>query len=90
MRKEIADLLTEDTGEVQSDYSGRGMYGKTTHAVVFDDDGEFEAALLDAAFELGLNTANDDDDLTFELQRSRVAELRNLRKDSMGLGIVVY
>lgn len=82
MREEVAALLTEDMGEVRDDYSGRGMYGESTYAVTYDSNSDFEAALLNAAFDLGANGADDVEGL--------LADMRNLRKDSMGMGIVVY
>ena len=82
MMEEEAVLLTEDMGEMRDDYSGRGMYGETTYAVCFDSQSDFERALLNAAFDLGQNGADDVEGL--------LSDLRNLRRDSMGLGIVVY
>lgn len=90
MRQEMAELLTEDMGEIRAGYSGRCMYGKTTHAVVFDSRGDYERALVHAAFNLGARSEDycrpagdpDEDQLR--------DELANLACDSMGLGIVVY
>jgi hypothetical protein len=82
MRQEVAELLSEDMGEIREDYSGRGMYGKSTHAVVFDSRGEYESALIYAAYEVG---ARGNDDV-----EGILGELRNLGTDSMGMGIVVY
>lgn len=82
MREEVANLLTEDMGEKRDDYSGRGMYGESTFAVCYDDTGDFESALLNAAFDLGKNGDGDVEEV--------LHEMKNLRKDSMGMGIVVY
>jgi hypothetical protein len=82
MRQEVAELLTEDMGEIREEYSGRGMYGKTTHAVVYDSRGDYERALIYAAYEVG-NRGNDD-------VEGILGELSNLGSDSMGMGIVVY
>jgi hypothetical protein len=82
MRKEVAELLSEDMGEIRDDYSGRCMYGKSTHAVVFDGRGDYERALIYAAYEVG-NRGDDD-------VEGILRELTNLATDSMGMGIVVY
>jgi hypothetical protein len=82
MTEEVASLLTENMGEIRDEYSGRGMFGKTTYAVVFDSQGEFQRALLYAAYSLGENGADDAEGL--------LKELCDLGIDSMGLGIVVY
>lgn len=82
MRQEVAELLTEDMGEIREDYSGRCMYGKTTHAVVYDSRGDYERALIYAAYEVG---ARGNDDV-----EGILGELQNLATDSMGMGIVVY
>lgn len=79
MRQETAEALTESTGEIRDDYSGRGMYGKQTFGVVFDSQADFHKALVDAAYIAG---EQDDDDMR--------QELTGLTLDSMGLGIVVY
>lgn len=76
-------MLAEDMGEIRDDYSGRGMFGKSEHAVVFDNHTDFHRALVFAAFELG-------QDGSFEDPESFLLDLGNLRLDSMGLGIVVY
>ncbi len=84
MTKELADLLTEDMGEIRDDYSGRGMYGTQTYAVSFDSESDFRTSALSAAFALG-EQAETDDDVYDHLEA-----LKLLRMDSMGLGIVVY
>lgn len=91
MRQELAELLSEDIGEIRDDYSGRGMFGKSTHAVVYDSRGDFESALINAAFDVGAGRAT-------QVARARgnddvegiLGELKNLGTDSMGMGIVVY
>ncbi len=82
MRQEVAELLSEDMGEIRDDYSGRGMFGKTTHAVVYDSRGDFESALINAAYEVG---ARGNDNV-----EGILGELRNIGTDSMGMGIIVY
>jgi hypothetical protein len=82
MRQEVAELLSEDMGEIRDDYSGRGMYGKSTHAVVYDSRGDFESALINAAFEVGARGSDNVEGI--------LGELKNLGTDSMGMGIIVY
>ena len=73
---------SDEDGEVREDYSGRCMYGETTHAVVFDSKGDYERALVRASYELGVRGSDDVEGV--------LSDLDNLRTDSMGLGIVVY
>ena len=53
MTKEFATFLANVSGEMghdcelREDYSGRGMMGKTTHAVVVDDVGELMCDVID-------------------------------------------
>jgi hypothetical protein len=84
MTSEVAELLAENNGEIRDNYSGRCMYGAQTFAVVYDDGSQFQEAILDAAFRLGQD-ADDDHDAYDKLM-----QLREIRTDNMGLGIVVY
>jgi len=81
MRQEAAELIAaEDYDlEVRDDYSGRGMYGEATSAVVASDP----SCMFRALAEIMEN--GDDED------RAEVAEaIRGLRSDSMGRGVVYY
>lgn len=84
MRKEVAELLSKNAGTVRDDYTGRAMFGKITHAVVYESRADYEAALLDAAFVVG--SGKDPE----YLNTSILNDLKNLTTDSMALGIVVY
>lgn len=65
--------------EVRDDYSGRGMYGKITHAIVADSLCDLIPALLcHAAYDY---VAVVEDGLFDDFK---------LRQDNMGLGIVLY
>lgn len=81
MERELAELLcnVDGEGELDEDYSGRGMFEEMTSAVLFDTDHKFKVALIEAAFQMG---QEGEDDL--------LQGMRNLRTDSMGRGIVVY
>jgi hypothetical protein len=65
--------------DVREEYSGRCMYGETTAAVVFEYPDSATRTFLDAAFEAGVQ---DDYDV--------VRDLKRLRTDSMGKGVVYY
>jgi hypothetical protein len=80
--KKIVDLsqsLDLDGAELKlrEDYSGRGMYGRSTGGIICDSTGAFIQAVAAYAQE-----NPDDDDL--------VPELRNIRQDSMGRQIIFY
>jgi hypothetical protein len=61
--REVADRVTN--GRFYSDYSGRGMYGKTCASIYCDDTDEC-------------------------IEEAAAAGIRGARRDSMGLGAVVY
>ena len=86
MKMKTARLLTEESGSIYEEYSGRGMYGHCTTGATFEDSNELDQALLAAAYECGQQAA-DDADIDAE---DVLAELGNLRRDSMGLGVIVY
>jgi len=76
--KEAADSMGIEL-QVRDDYSGRGMYGKTTHAVV----GELNTIFQCIAFAASDIVDEDNlDDFTWEMGK--------LRRDSMGFDIVIY
>jgi hypothetical protein len=82
MKQEAAELLKEcadDDCSMRSDYSGRGMFGKSTHAVTFESMSDFHTALANAAWALGENS-----------DAELLEELKGLGSDAMGTGIVVY
>lgn len=86
MTKETADRLCDALDEIgaeytrMDDYSGRGMYGKTTVGVVV---GSWQTLLRAVAVAAGRAT---DADPGREFQK----ELGRLRDDSMARDIVVY
>lgn len=82
MREDTANLLADEGGELRDAYSGRAMYGETTHAVTFDSKGDFEKALVRAGYELGRQGSDDVEGV--------LSDLDGLRTDSMGLGIIAY
>lgn len=80
MTRETADLIAEQSVEVEirPGYSGRGMYGETTFAVT-GDAGDVQDAILYAAYAAG---QRDNEGIMDDLKR--------LRRDQLGMGIVVY
>jgi len=89
MDKHIAEGIEEgaqDFGkevEVREDYSGRGMYGDTTTALIASDISDVIVGMIQFA----VNMKEAEDDETIDLI-CKTAE--HLRTDQMGLGIVVY
>jgi len=65
--------------EVRDEYSGRGMYGKTTYAIITDSITDLIPALLcHAAYDY------------VDIVADGLFDNFKLRQDSMGLGIVLY
>lgn len=71
------DVDRDERVTVQKAYSGRGMFGKTTFALVVPDVGY--VAMMAAAARMKRSE-----------REGFALEMKNLRTDSMGLGIVVY
>lgn len=90
MNKQMAKLLVasgEELGldmELREDYSGRGMYGSTTAAVVAGSTAEIVAAAFGAG-SAAVTMEEDGKRLDFNTD-----DLLRLRQDAMGRGIVVY
>jgi hypothetical protein len=86
LAKAIVDAV-EGSGleiSVYPDYSGRGMYGKTTTGIVTsDDDKPFLVAILQLAYENGVR--GDEEEMDHLLQA-----VGNLRRDEMGQGTIIY
>jgi len=62
--------------EIRDNYSGRGMYGKTTFAIVTDSVSDLIPALLRQAQE--------------DPESMPDFSIFKLRQDNMGLGVVLY
>lgn len=91
MEKEIAELLV-DTGyglEIYEEYSGRGMYGKTTTAVTCDNVSQFMESVGEAFMDMIYEAAGDDDYNT-EKAEELAKVLYNLQQDNLGMGVVIY
>ena len=93
MDRKLAETLVqalEDEGidaELREDYSGRGMYGKTTAGVVFDGDigGVLQAVINNAT--CFIQEEVEPVDFFDVCERFGVG---NLRTDGMGLQTIIY
>lgn len=101
MAKHILQSLLEDYGLSVRSYSGRGMSGRECLAVEAGDR-ELLKAVFDIGYDLGHEAGEVEahpnrsdcgpdplDDLSKKQQDLKVA-LRDMRQDSMGLGVVTY
>jgi hypothetical protein len=88
------EIVNASDCEVFENYSGRGMYGKTTTAVTCDSINQFVAAVARAAVNcyFAANNANDDEDAegTYVDPEFFAEEMESLRCDNLALGYVFY
>jgi hypothetical protein len=85
LAKAIVDAV-EGSGleiSVYPDYSGRGMYGKTTTGVVVDLESTFNQALVSLAFEIGR-------DCDEEKMERLFFTVGKLRRDNLGEDTIIY
>lgn len=90
MKKRVADILKNyEHCEVIDDYSGRGMFGKQTYAIVYDSKEEFYMALSEA-----IEDENDSEVIEDENDSKDFYELTGFLAehsiDSIGKRIIVY
>lgn len=79
MEKQAAEIITSYNGEIYEEYSGRGMFGKTTTGVKIENQEDF--------FNIIADILEDGDDE----EREEVAKaMRKLKWDSLGLGLIFY
>lgn len=92
MKKEIAEILVDYNGNLQiyEDYSGRGMYGKTTYGIQCDDVKDFLDAVGEYFFEMILDAKDEGDDYDTEMAKELKDALSNYQYDSLGMGYIVY
>jgi len=84
MRPNSAHLIkrhAETEVKTRHNYSGRGMFDKTTHAVGVKNMAEFAHAIANAASELEPGSMEAID---------FCEDMRRIRQDDMGLGFVFY
>lgn len=84
--KRAADSIGEEC-DLRPDYCGRGMYDKTTHAVVLSGVGRLCQLVALAAIDISKRPAIADTDLTGE---EFAEDLAGLRADNMGRSDYVY
>jgi len=94
MHQVTAEALDQEGAEdIRDDYSGRGMCGKTTHAVVFEDWRDAIKAIVNVSLEIGANH-NDDvrgvSEAHLDAMDTVIDDLKKIRYDSMGKSIVLY
>lgn len=100
MNLEIAKLICECSDlEIFEDYSGRGMYGRTTTAITADSLPQFLEAVSMAYHDLITNALDIDpensdyhDECDLILERSQILgrTLESIKIDSMGMGMIFY
>lgn len=83
MKREAAELISDYGGEIRENYSGRGMYGKETAGVIFDDEKEFYKTVAEIVQMCIEDNNAEDCDLICDA-------LRNMQIDNMGKGIIYY
>ncbi len=83
MKHEAAEIFSYYGGEIEENYSGKGMYGKTTTAIIFDSTEEFFKAIAD----IMTDTLQDVDYVTAD---SVAYALKHLKEDSMGKDAIIY
>ncbi len=91
MTKELADFLvkaTEHCGsqeiDIRNEYSGRGMYGRSTFAVVVDNESELLLNVIQYIKEKDETTER------FVETLPDVSNVGTLRTDGMGRKVVIY
>ena len=97
MNEQTAQFLveaTENAGnqeiDLREDYSGRGMYGRSTVAVVVDDFGQLLADVLNYIQEnIGEGDETTEGQRTWE-GANLTEKIGRFSVDSMGRGVVIY
>jgi hypothetical protein len=81
MELKLAELLEMHSCEIEvrEDYSGRGMYGKSTAAIVCDESNMFEAIA-------GIMESGDEEEREYVADNIRYG----FKTDSMGYSTVYY
>ena len=92
MKKEIAERLVNYGNDLKiyEEYSGRGMYGKTTTAIEVDTPSDFFEAMGDLMLEMVGDAMMEGDDYDIKDVEELAKVLSNLNQDSLGLGYVIY
>ena len=89
MKESLANAMAEAANELGIDidinetYSGRSIYGQTTHGVILDN---FNALLMIVAI-IGRDLLNSDDKDSYE---EILRDLKRLRSDNIGHSLIYY
>jgi hypothetical protein len=92
MTKEMAEFLqaaSENAGnecDIREDYSGRGMYGKTTHGVVVDSVTQLLADVIQHVRE----NIGETEDGTLTWDGGEIPDPDSFRTDNMAMQTIVY
>lgn len=92
MKLEVVQELVEAGRDIGMDvthcqeYSGRGMYGKKTEAVIFNEHADL-AVIAAVAVRRIMERGADDSALTVD---ELVKDLRRARTDQMGFSLIAY
>jgi hypothetical protein len=92
MNKEIAEMLIDYGNDLSlhENYSGRGMYGKTTTAITGDSMNDLMAAIGELFFEMVLDAKDMGEDYDTTGAKDLKDVLLNLQQDSLGRGYIFY
>jgi hypothetical protein len=92
MNKDIAEMIIDYGNDLSlyEDYSGRGMYGKTTTAITCDSKDDLMGAIGECFFEMVLDAKDMGEDYDTTGVKELKNVLRNLQQDSLWLGYIFY
>jgi len=84
MKLEVAKFICEIAdAELKEDYSGRGMYGKTTAGIIVDSSCT-AGCIFGEAIEEAWNQGKE------EMMEDILHELKSYKQDSFGLDKIIY
>lgn len=92
MKREIAELLVNSGYDLQiyEDYSGRGMYGKTTTGIECDSINDFLKAVGEAFCNLVADATMEGEDYDMTMAEYLQETLCNFTQDSLGMRYIIY
>lgn len=92
MKREIAEMIVDQGYDLQiyGDYSGRGMYGKTTTGIQTDDVGKFLEAVGQAFVDMISDATLDGENYDMTMAEDLQETLSDYKQDSLGMGYIIY
>ena len=92
MKREIAELIVDQDYDLQiyEDYSGRGMYGKTTTAIQCDNIQDFMGAVGEAFMNMISDASFEGEEYDMSQAEELQKVLSNYSQDSLGMGYIIY